>query len=90
MAIFVLSYDLKAPGRDYKPLVDELKRLDAHRTLDSFWLINVDNTARDLLEHFKSFLDESDALWVLELTKAHTFTNAKAGTNDWIRDNPPA
>ena len=90
MTTYVVSYDLKKPGQNYQPLWDELDRLKAHRTLESFWLISVNNTPKELVDHLKSFIDANDALWVLELTKVHHFRNAKAGTNDWLAKNPPA
>ena len=89
MTTYVFTYDL-IKRKDYPKLWDELKRLGAHRALESFWLLNVENTTKVLHDHLKSFVDNDDRIWVSELTKKHNFVNAKAGTNDWLKNNPPA
>jgi hypothetical protein len=89
MTTFVLTYDL-IKRKDYPTLWAELGRLGAHRALESFWLINVSNSAKELLDHFKRFVDSDDRLWISELTKMHTFSNARTGTNAWLAKNPPA
>ncbi len=92
MTIFTLTYDLnkEETSADYKPLIDELKRLKAHKYQYSAWLVNLDNTAKQVHDHFRGFMDNNDALWVSELTKVHHFSGAKSGTNDWLKSNPPA
>jgi len=89
MTTFVLTYDL-IKRKDYKTLWDELARLGAHRALESFWLISLNNTAKEVVDHFRQYVDGDDRLWVSELTKSHHYTNARAGTNAWLAKNPPA
>lgn len=89
MTSYTVSYDL-IKRKDYQSLWDELKRLGAHRTQDSYWLVSVSNTAKELHDHLKGFIDGDDKLWVSELTKNHYFSNANAGTNNWLKSNPPA
>lgn len=88
MAIYVLSYDLNKE-KDYETLYDELKRLDGHRALNSFWLLNLENTAKEVRDHFKRYMDDDDALWVSELTNNYASKRAKKGTKDWLTANPP-
>ncbi len=94
MAIYILSYDLideKGSSVDYQKLYDELNRLKAHRVQDSLWLLNLTNTAKEVLEHFKGFTDSNDKLWVSSVRKGeHWYTNANAGTNKWLEANPPS
>lgn len=90
MTTFTVSYDL-IKRKDYQALWDELARLGAHRTQDSYWLVNVIQTsAKALHDHLKQYVDADDRLWVAELVKNHHFSNAKAGTNNWLAANPPA
>jgi len=89
MTTYVLTYDL-IKRKDYETLWAELKRLKAHRALESFWLINVTNSAKELHGHLSKYIDNDDRLWVSELTKQYWYNNAKAGTNDWLKANPPA
>ena len=83
MTTFVITYDL-IKLKDYPKLWEELERLSAHRALKSFWLVNVPNTAKELHDHLKTYIDADDRLWVSELTKLHWFSNVKAGTNEWL------
>ena len=89
MTTYTVSYDL-IKKKDYQLLWDELERLGAHRTQESYWLIAVNNTAQELHNHLKSFIDADDRIWVSELTKNYWYSNAKAGTNDWLKRNSPA
>ncbi|MXP43688.1 CRISPR-associated protein Cas2 [Allopontixanthobacter sediminis] len=89
MTTFVLTYDL-IKNKDYPTLWDELEKLGAHRALDSFWLISVKNSAKEVHAHFKNFIDKDDKVWVSELTTNNWYTGANAGTNAWIKANAPA
>lgn len=88
MTTYTVSYDL-IKRKDYETLWAELKRLGAHRTQASYWLVNVNNTATVLVQHLKGFVDADDSIWVSELTHNYDFSNARAGTNDWVLKNPP-
>lgn len=91
--IYLLAYDLVNEPKgtfDYQPLWDELKRLGAFRTQYSLWLVNSNNTAQQLVEHFKKFIDKDDRLWVTSVRKnEHWYINAIGGTNKWLENNPP-
>ncbi len=72
MSTFVFTYDL-IKRKDYPKLWEELERLGAHRALNSFWLINVDNTAKELHDHLRAYVDSDDLTWVSELTKQQLY-----------------
>lgn len=90
MATFILTYDLVGTPKNYELLWAELKRLKAHRSLESFWLLKAANTAKEVRDHFAKLIDSNDRLWVSELTTQYDFVRANRGTNDWLRANPPA
>ena len=92
MTIYVLTYDLnnETSSNAYKPLIDELRKLGAHRILESVWLVSNSASAKDLHDHFKTKLDSDDALFVSKVTTSeYHYSGAKSGTNDWIKSNPP-
>ena len=69
MALYLLSYDLRKEGRDYKTLYDELKKFKAVRILESVLCFNRINTnAEGLRDYFMQFIDENDGLFVAEIT----------------------
>ncbi|EJL6486936.1 hypothetical protein [Vibrio cholerae] len=91
MAIFVFGYDMvneQGSASDYQDLWDELKRLGAHRVQDSLWVINLDNTAGEVVQHFRSFVDDDDRLWASVVTPGQFhYVGAKTGTNNWFSNN---
>jgi CRISPR-associated endonuclease Cas2 len=94
MSVYLVAYDLvdekKNAFHDYEKLWAELKKLGAHRTQLSLWLVNLNNTPKEVADHFKTFMDENDRIWVTKLFKAqYHFINAIAGTNKWLEANPP-
>ena len=92
MTVFYLTYDLinEKGSHDYEPLWSELKRLDAHRTQYSAWLINLANKPVEVTNHFKKYLDKDDRIMVTRLRKnEYDYFNAMAGTNAWLEKNQP-
>ena len=67
MAVHLLTYDLVPPGQDYPNLLDELRRIGAVRLQKSVWLVEVPQTAEQLLTAIWSYLDSNDRLFVLSI-----------------------
>jgi CRISPR-associated endonuclease Cas2 len=93
MGVFLVAYDLvneKKGTHDYQPLWDEMKRLGAHRTQYSLWLVSATNTPKELRTHFQQFVDKDDRIWVTRLRRnQYDYVNAIAGTNAWLEKHPP-
>lgn len=93
MAVFLVAYDLineRQGTHDYQPLWEELKRLGAHRTQLSLWLVSANNTVVEVRQHFQRFVDNNDRIWVTRLHKGqYDYCNAIGGSNNWLRNNPP-
>ena len=70
MALYVLTYDLRKEGRDYKTLYDELAQFRAERILESDWCFNYvySGCSKELRDHFLQFIDSNDGLFVAEIT----------------------
>jgi hypothetical protein len=64
MTTYVLTYDfrMEETSEDYKPLLDEIKRLGGHRFQKAAWLLNLNNTASEAHDHFKALVDDNDHL----------------------------
>lgn len=93
MPIYLVTYDLnkESSSAAYTPLWDALRKLSAHRVLESVWLVNVPNTPQELHDHFKAKMDSNDGLFVTSVRKGENwYSGAKAGTNDWLAKNPPS
>lgn len=82
MALYLLTYDLRKEGRDYKTLHDELKKFNAVRILESVWCLNRINTnAKSLRDYFMKFIDENDGLFVSGITDWASY-NVEGTPND--------
>ena len=65
---YVISYDLRKPGRDYDSLHKELVRYGAKRVLQSEWCLRDSyTTAEDLRDHFRKFMDSNDRILVVAI-----------------------
>jgi hypothetical protein len=75
MARYLVTYDLKNPGKDYPALTKELERFGARRVLRSSWVVENDATAENMRDHFWKFLDSNDRLLVVDFTNMHWASN---------------
>lgn len=80
MAVFIVSYDLRQPGRDYQPLYDRLAEWKAISGLESVWFINWDTTAETIRDDLLTKMDKNDGLFVGKLSGQTAWKNLK-GTN---------
>ncbi len=68
MKSYLISYDLRKPGQDYKDLIATLKSWGAVRVLLSEWVMLSDASATAIRDALTSFIDANDGLLVTGLT----------------------
>ena len=73
--LYMVSYDLTRPVRDYERLWAALARLGAKSVLKSQWVLRNQASAYDLASHFAKFIDSDDKLIVNELTSNCAWVN---------------
>ncbi len=67
--LYIISYDLKFPGRDYTPLYTAIKsNREWQHPLESCWIVYTSETADDIYNSLKPTLDNNDLLFISELT----------------------
>ena len=65
--VYVVSYDLRKPGRDYKGLFDELQVSPSWwHYLESTWLIVTTESANELYNRLRTHLDQDDSILVIQ------------------------
>ena len=69
MAIHSVSYDLKAPGRNYEALYDLLKSYAWCRITASHWLLDSSDTPQTLFEKIAKVIDANDAVAVFPVQR---------------------
>lgn len=62
--LVLVSYDLRAPGRDYTTLIAQIKKLGAIRPLESMWLVKTSSTPEQIRDFLKQYMDANDRLFV--------------------------
>lgn len=91
MAIWVVSYDLRAPGRNYAVLYEQLKSVPYAHVLESFWLIETDGPATRIRDALKAHMDANDGIAVIEFTKDAdwAFSGVNQASLDWVKKKRP-
>jgi hypothetical protein len=76
---YLISYDLRTPGKDYQPLWKALNDVGAVRVLESQWSVYHPNTTPMLLAQYcAAHMDNNDRLLVTEMPDNYAFMNLKA------------
>ena len=88
MTCYLVSYDVtdsKNHEQDYQVLYEALENIAGHRPLkNDIWFISTDSTARDVLNHLKSLVNDKVAILVVPFSKEPARHLARKGTNDWL------
>ncbi len=66
MKLFLVTYDLRAPGQDYGSLWSALTSLQARRALESVWILKGPYSCTQVRDHLRQFIDANDRLLVVE------------------------
>lgn len=82
MAILMVTYDLKAPGRDYAPVHNFLKQFTYCKGLESVWLLETQISTAQIRDSLRMLVDSNDKIFVAQLSGnwgAYNF-----GCGDWL------
>ena len=85
---YLITYDLRAPGRDYPNLFEGIKKLAngwAH-PLESVWLVRSGLTQSSIRDALKDHLDANDVLLVFEVKPDQWASfNLSPTQVDWLK-----
>jgi hypothetical protein len=71
MNTILISYDLRAPGRDYTKLWDHLKSYgNWAKPLESVWLIRTTLTAAKVRDAASNYVDQNDKIFAVDMTSS--------------------
>jgi hypothetical protein len=88
LAVQLISYDLRRPGRDYAGLFDAIKELGLWwHCLESVWLVKTSLTSGEIRDMLRPHLHANDALLVAALSGSWATLGLSGDCNDWLRDN---
>lgn len=89
MPTLLVGYDLRQPGQNYAPLVDQLR---SHGTwwhhLDSTWLVRTELTPIQLRNVLRGLIDSSDEILVIDVSgRSWAGAGFEDRAYDWLRQN---
>lgn len=89
MKAYSITYDLKAPGRNYESLYEAIKQTGQWwHYLESTWLVATDKTSQQIWDSLAPSIDKNDSLLIIEIRKdRYGLLPAKAW--EWIDENVP-
>jgi len=85
MAVILVTYDLKAPGRNYQGVHDYLKTFTHCKKMESVWLLDTAKTPAVIRDGLKSKIDANDITFVVKITQSWAASNF--GCGDWLNDS---
>ena len=69
MAVYIVTYDLTAPSKDYAPLLEAIRKYTNCYALKSAFFVDTLQDAATIRENLMRFLDLSDKLYVMNITR---------------------
>lgn len=86
MAIFMITYDLKKPGRDYSSVHEHIKENYAYcKGLESFWLVESNKSAAGIRDELSEVVDSNDVIFVARL--GGNWASWNYGCADWLKSS---
>ena len=89
MNTILVSYDLRAPGKDYTRLWSHLESYPGYvKPLESFWLLRTPSSAEQVRDSVMQHVDANDKLVVLNVTGDDAaWYNLTPAQSQWIKNN---
>lgn len=72
MSVYIVTYDLNTPGKDYSGVLGEIKKHSWARLSESSYAIDTNKTVYQIYDGIKPYLDSNDNLYIITLTKPWT------------------
>lgn len=87
--VYLVSYDLKKPDRNYDDLIKEIKSFGTwwHQT-GSVWVIVTSKTTAEVRDYLMRFIDSNDRLFVVQIMKNWAAVGFSAEEYNWMKNIP--
>ncbi len=89
--IFLVTYDLKQPDRDYTSLFEAIKQCSSAwwHYLESVWIIDTTLDLSSCYDIIKPSMDENDYLFIIQLTSKNYQGWLPSKAWDWLKQHKP-
>lgn len=84
--IYLITYNLNKPGKDYTSLYNALRKYNYIRdtALESIWFVNTSWNSAQIYEHLRLHFDINDRLFITQITKGTNYGYMNKEVWDWI------
>lgn len=83
MAIHVVTYDLRSPGKDYEPLLKAIRSYTHCHCLKSAFFIDTSEGADTVRNKLMKLVDSNDQLYVIQM-QGNWAATRKEPCTDWL------
>lgn len=85
MKCYIITYDLRKPGRNYQTLYEAIKSFGTWGKInESTWAIVSSLTSYQIYEFLSKHIDSNDRIFIIKSGGDATWLNAIA-ENDWLK-----
>jgi hypothetical protein len=86
--IYLVSYDLRKPGKDYTSLHNTIKSATTWwHYIESTWIIKTDQSIDEWYNKIRSVTDSNDSFILIDITKQKRQGWLPKKAWEWIREN---
>lgn len=86
MTTYIITYDLKAPGRNYEPLYEAIRGYGTRCKLtESTWAVVTNQSATDVHNNLAKHVDSNDVLFVARVGAPGAWRCLSEATTAWLR-----
>ena len=82
--IVLVTYDLRAPGRNYQPVHDFLRTFNYCKSMESVWLLDTVTPVPTIRDRLKALVDKNDSVFVTRI--AQDWASVSFGCGDWLNE----
>lgn len=75
MSNFLITYDLRCPGKNYTSLISKIKSYSNAKVCESAWVVRSSYTSSQIRDSLIHEIDTNDRLFVAELTGNAAWVN---------------
>jgi len=87
MKAYIVSYDLRSPGRNYNPLYEAIKLFPQWgKVTESLWVVVANDDAASIRDRLRRLVDSNDRIFVLRSGTEAAWVNSICD-NEWLKRN---
>ena len=87
MDAYIINYDLRNPGRDYRSLYAELRTYPVRsHPLESTWMVRSNETAVQIRDRLVKHMDANDGLLVVKSANVAAWRGLSDEISKWLKE----